>query len=90
MLEAMKIDEAYFAEARRRKVAVLPPISELIVPPNQIWNRAYQDRRKIRCQIGVKASRDPRSSDNGMLYPLRAEEVFSHEKILTPQRQSRR
>jgi hypothetical protein len=56
MFEAMKMDEAYFAEARTRLLALSLPISELIVPPNQIWNRAYQGQRKISCQIGDEAS----------------------------------
>jgi hypothetical protein len=84
----MKMDEAYFVEARTLLGAVPPPISELIVPPNQIWNWEHQDQQKICCQIGDEAIRDWRSGDNGMLYPPRKEELFSHEKILTPRRQS--
>jgi hypothetical protein len=39
------------------------------------------DKLAIPCQIGVKAHRDRRFGDNGMLHPLRRKELFSRQLI---------
>jgi hypothetical protein len=54
MLEAMKMDEAYFAEARRREVAMLPPISELIVPRTRFGIGRIKIGEKYAVKSGLK------------------------------------
>jgi hypothetical protein len=65
-------------------------LSDASKPPKPETGSWHQDQHRFRCQIVDEADCNSPSGDKGMLYPPRCEEVFSHEKFLTPRRQERR